>query len=74
MAIRCFFPVDKDNFSPGLRALSAQIPPYYDASKSWPIEVDDAGNEIMHNFSFTSEVRYWFKYDKSKYLHPRLHG
>jgi len=60
----CFFPVDNDNFSKDRNY--AQIPPYYDASKSWPKQVDDAGNVIMHNFSFTSEVRYWFKFDKSK--------
>jgi fibro-slime domain-containing protein len=60
----CFFPVDNDNFS--TERNYAQIPPYYDASKSWPKQVDDAGNVIMHNFSFTSEVRYWFKFDKSK--------
>jgi fibro-slime domain-containing protein len=60
----CFFPVDSDDFSKD-RTFS-QIPPYYDASKSWPKQVDDAGNVIMHNFSFTSEVRYWFKFEKSK--------
>ena len=60
----CFFPVDNDNFS--TERNYAQIPPYYDASKSWPKQVDDAGAEIMHNFSFTSEVRYWFKFEKSK--------
>jgi len=48
----CFFPVDNDNFS--TERNYAQIPPYYDASKSWPKQVDDAGNVIMHNFSFTS--------------------
>ena len=60
----CFFPVDNDTFSKDRNY--AQIPPYYDASKSWPKQVDDAGNVIMHNFSFTSEVLYWFKFDKSK--------
>lgn len=60
----CFFPVDDDKFSKDRNY--AQIPPYYDASKSWPKQVDDAGNVIMHNFSFTSEVRYWFKFEKSK--------
>jgi fibro-slime domain-containing protein len=59
-----FFPVDGDNFS--TERSYAQIPPYYDVSKSWPKQVDDAGKEIMHNFSFTSEVRYWFKFEKSK--------
>jgi fibro-slime domain-containing protein len=59
-----FFPVDGDNFS--TERNYAQIPPYYDVSKSWPKHVDDDDNVVMHNFSFTSEVRYWFKFDKSK--------
>jgi fibro-slime domain-containing protein len=28
--------------------------------------VDGSGNKRLHNFSFTSEVRYWFLYDQSK--------
>jgi fibro-slime domain-containing protein len=60
----CFFPVDNDTFSKDRNF--AQIPPYYDASKSWPKQVDDKSAVIMHNFSFTSEVRYWFKFEKSK--------
>ena len=46
--------------------MAAQIPPYYDATATWPFDMDAAGNERLHNFSFTSEVRYWFLYDKSK--------
>jgi fibro-slime domain-containing protein len=61
-----FFPVDGDFFTPASERTYAQIPPYYDVSASWPKDVDASGNAIMHNFSFTSEVRYWFKYDKSK--------
>ena len=61
-----FFPVDGDSFTPSSERTYAQIPPYYDVSGSWPKDVDASGNAIMHNFSFTSEVRYWFKYDKSK--------
>jgi fibro-slime domain-containing protein len=28
--------------------------------------LDANGNKRLHNFSFTSEVRYWFLYDKAK--------
>jgi fibro-slime domain-containing protein len=46
--------------------MAAQIPPYYDATATWPLDVDTNGKERRHNFSFTSEVRYWFLYDRSK--------
>jgi len=61
-----FFPVDGDDFTPQSEFKAAQIPPYYDASATWPFDVDDAGNKKLHNFSFTSEVRYWFPYDNTK--------
>jgi fibro-slime domain-containing protein len=61
-----FFPVDDDNFTPASERQAAKIPPYYDPQKTWPFDVDDAGNNRMHNFSFTSEVRYWFKYESGK--------
>jgi fibro-slime domain-containing protein len=61
-----FFPVDKDTFTPAAEFLGAQLPPYYDDGKTWPFDTDASGNKVMHNFSFTSEVRYWFPMDKSK--------
>jgi fibro-slime domain-containing protein len=61
-----FFPVDGDTFTPATELSYAQIPPFYDASKSWPKDLDASGKERLHNFSFTSEVRYWFPFDKSK--------
>ena len=61
-----FFPVDGDPFTPAAELMAATIPPYYDASATWPFDLDAAGNKRLHNFSFTSEVRYWFIYDKSK--------
>jgi fibro-slime domain-containing protein len=61
-----FFPVDGDTFTPASELEPATIPPYYDATASWPFDVDAAGNKRLHNFSFTSEVRYWFVYDQSK--------
>ena len=61
-----FFPVDDDLFTPLTERHFATIPPYYDASATWPHDKDASGNNRLHNFSFTSEVRYWFLYDKSK--------
>jgi fibro-slime domain-containing protein len=61
-----FFPVDDDTFTPASERMAAQIPPYYDATSSWPYDVDAAGNKRQHNFSFTTEVRYWFLYDKTR--------
>ena len=62
-----FFPVDGDTFTPKSEFEGAQIPPFYDTvGKSWPYDLDAAGNKVPHNFSFTSEVKYWFKYDSSK--------
>jgi fibro-slime domain-containing protein len=59
-----FFPVDQDPFTPSTERSGAQIPEYYDASVPW--DVDGSGKQRQHNFSFTSEVRYWFKYEAGK--------
>ena len=61
-----FFPVDDDPFSKGTDMYHSLIPPMYDPAATWPKHVDADGNVIMHNFSFTSEVRYWFKYEAGK--------
>jgi fibro-slime domain-containing protein len=55
-----FFPVDGDNFTPASERVSATLAPPYDANYS-----AEAGMP-KHNFSFTSEVRYWFQYDSTK--------
>jgi fibro-slime domain-containing protein len=64
-----YFPIDSDPFSAD-QLEGAQVPSVpaglYDDTGTWPWDVDANGNEIMHNFSFTTEVRYWFKYDSSK--------
>ncbi len=54
-----FFPLDNhpDAITPLSEYSYAQIPPAYDTSESWP------SDEGSHNFHFTSEVRYWFKYE-----------
>ncbi len=61
-----FFPVDGDNFTPASELTAAQVPPMYDPQGTWPYDVDAAGVKRLHNFSFTSEVRYWFKYETGK--------
>jgi fibro-slime domain-containing protein len=61
-----FFPVDGDPFTPESERHYATIPPYYDATATWPKDKDAGGKERLHNFSFTSEVRYWFLYSKNK--------
>ena len=61
-----FFPVDGDNFTPASERQGATIPPLYDPAGTWPYDTDASGARVMHNFSFTSEVRYWFKYEAGK--------
>jgi hypothetical protein len=72
-----FFPVDGDPFSKA-DMTGAQIPSVplgmYDASATWPWDLDAKGNKILHNFSFTSEVRYWFKYEARQDLPARFRG
>jgi fibro-slime domain-containing protein len=53
-----FFPAD--SLTPADPSDTAQISGNYDPS--WP--ADPTGKK--HNFSFTTEVRFWFKYDASK--------
>jgi fibro-slime domain-containing protein len=59
-----FFPVDQDAFTPNTERNEAQIPGFYDLAV--PYDVDGGGTRRRHNFSFTSEVRYWFKYEAGK--------
>jgi fibro-slime domain-containing protein len=55
-----FFPVDGDTFTPASERASATIAPPYAAS--FPIEP----GAPLHNFSFTSEAHFWFKFDATK--------
>jgi fibro-slime domain-containing protein len=58
-----YFPVDGKGFSTPSVNAQCHIPPAYLINDtSWPLEPGGA----YHNFSFTSEVRYWFLYDSSK--------
>ena len=57
-----FFPVDADTFTPLTERTTATVGPPYSAQF-----IPEAGTPApMHNFSFTSEVRYWFQYDATK--------
>ena len=53
-----FFPAD--SMTPFSPSSTAQISGNYDPS--WPFEPSGA----LHNFSFTTEVRFWFDYDSTK--------
>jgi fibro-slime domain-containing protein len=52
-----FFPVDGDAFTPASERTSATIAPPYDPN--FPREP----GAPLHNFSFTSEAHFWFKFD-----------
>jgi fibro-slime domain-containing protein len=55
-----FFPLDDVANADPVGA--AQLPPPY--ADSWPYEDPNLNEDgPPHNFSFTSEVRYWFEYD-----------
>jgi fibro-slime domain-containing protein len=55
-----FFPVDGDPFTPASERFSAKIPPSY--GSDWG---DEPGTPL-HNFHFTSEVRYWFQFNATE--------
>jgi fibro-slime domain-containing protein len=57
-----FFPIDDaPNILPDMR-YRAKIPEQY-GYVGWPWEDSVFPNAPMHNFGFTTEVVYWFKYD-----------
>ena len=60
-----FFPIDFEVAAGGFSAgqgTVAQIPPPYEPTGSYPKE----SPAVSHNFSFTSEIRYWFQFDSTK--------
>jgi fibro-slime domain-containing protein len=61
-----YFPVDKDSFSPETERSEASLASPMYTEFGWPKESEVTSVVVKHNFSFTSEVRYWFKYDASK--------
>jgi fibro-slime domain-containing protein len=56
-----FFPVDQV-MGATRDPDQAQLPDEYGHS-GWPTEEDVFGEPGVHNFYFTSEVQYWFRYD-----------
>lgn len=56
-----FFPLD----GVGSEFAPAKIPAQY-GYDGWPWEEAVFGTAVQHNFSFTSEVTYWFQYDETK--------
>ncbi|MBC8069991.1 MAG: DUF4215 domain-containing protein, partial [Deltaproteobacteria bacterium] len=53
-----FFPID----DVGDEDYPAKVPEQY-GYPGWPWESDVLGNDVTHNFHFTSEITYWFVYD-----------
>lgn len=53
-----FFPVD----DLGTEFSAARVPEQY-GYPGWPWESEVLGNNVTHNFHFTSEITYWFIYD-----------
>jgi fibro-slime domain-containing protein len=58
-----FFPIDAEVAAGGFSAgegTAAQTPPPYTANYTAEVPA------TLHNFSFTSEIRYWFQFDSTK--------
>jgi fibro-slime domain-containing protein len=55
-----FFPVDNSTFTPASERGTARIIPAY--GQDWAVEPGSP----LHNFHFTSEIRYWFAYSASQ--------
>ena len=56
-----FFPVDGDTFTPASERTSATIAPPYGPT-TFPTEP----GAPLHNFSFTSEAHFWFRFDATR--------
>lgn len=56
-----FFPLDKEPKARAETRSEAQIPPQY--GYTWKYEREVIPGAGKHNFHFTTEVHYWFKYD-----------
>lgn len=53
-----FFPID----GVGDETFPAKVPEQY-GYPGWPWESEVLGNDVEHNFHFTTEITYWFVYD-----------
>lgn len=66
-----FFPVDGiagalDAGGGSEKPGQAKLAPDYYHDNSWPWESEvNGGIQVIHNFHFTSEVKYWFPYDQN---------
>ena len=62
-----FFPLDKvpNMITPAASFGPGELPPLYSGG-GWVFEGGSAAASPKHNFSFTSEVRYWFTYQTNK--------
>jgi fibro-slime domain-containing protein len=54
-----FFPID----DVGNEHSAARVPEQY-GYPGWPWESEVLGNDVTHNFHFTTEIVYWFVYDE----------
>jgi fibro-slime domain-containing protein len=68
-----WFPVDGDTTVTSKSEFEgARIPPMYETGDeknekgTWPYDLDVNGNKVLHDFSFTTEIRYWFQYETGK--------
>ena len=59
-----FFPVDNVPNRADTQIFPAKVPAEY-GYVGWPWETDVIPGAPNHNFSFTTEVKYWFQYDAS---------
>ena len=64
-----FFPID----DLGNESEPAKVPEQY-GYDGWPWEEEVLGREIDHNFSFTSEITYWFKYEADQTAQLKFTG
>ena len=68
-----FFPIDDAPNALNDMRYRAKIPEEY-GYNGWPWEDAVFPGAPMHNFHFTTEVVYWFKYDDKTLGRARLHG
>lgn len=61
-----FFPIDGHPDALNGTREAAEIPPLYGNNNSWVAESLVIPGAGLHNFHFTTEVHYWFKYDATK--------
>jgi fibro-slime domain-containing protein len=58
-----FLPIDSATNAFTDTRINATIAPDYTGDNNWRPETDFVPAAVMHNFLFTTEVQYWFRYD-----------